>query len=125
MPIMTIIADDNAFFRKTLRKFVEGLQDITVAAEAGNGLKAVELVEDLRPAVVLMDVNMPEINGLEACRMIKKAHPEIRVVLYTMDDPEIFAHLPATGADECLSKDRLFDELPAILLKSGHKPNHV
>ncbi len=71
------------------------------------------MVEALRPQLVLMDIQMPEMDGLEACEIIKSSSPGIKVVLYTMH--EMYGASAPGKADMFVAKDRLFDELPGIV----------
>ncbi len=80
-PITVLLADDNRIVRKEFRKILELEDDLEVIGEAKNGLQAVALVKKLRPALVLMDVNMPLLNGLQATRQILKAVPATIVLM--------------------------------------------
>lgn len=113
--LKTIVVDDHAFFRKTLSDYLDHMGTVDVIAEAGNGAEAVRLAEKMGPHTVVMDINMPEMDGVSACEMIKKANSGIRVVLYTMYDIGVYSKTGMTAADRCVSKDRLFEELPEIL----------
>lgn len=86
-----LIADDHALFRDGLKSLLEA-RGIEVVAEASNGREAVELVRTHRPDVVLMDLKMPELNGLEATRLISAAQPEVKVVVLTAseEDQDLF-----------------------------------
>ena len=86
-----LIADDHPLFRDGLRSLLEA-RGIDVVGEARNGREAVEEVRRLRPDVVLMDLSMPEMNGLVATRLLSSEHPEIRVVILTAseDDADLF-----------------------------------
>lgn len=79
--ITVLIADDNKRLRSEFRKILENETDIKVVGEARNGRVAAELALKLRPAVVLMDISMPLLNGLEATRQICKALPDVKVVV--------------------------------------------
>lgn len=113
--INIIIVDDHIFFRNTLKDYLGGIGGVEVVAEAGNGLEAVEFAKKLAPQLVLMDIRMPRLNGVEACEIIKQALPNTRIVLYTMYEPEMYCQGEVTSADVCLPKDRLFDEIPTII----------
>ena len=81
--ISVLIADDHTFIREALRSLLDGDHDIRVVGEADNGRKAMELAIELQPDVLLMDVGMPKLNGLEAARQIRKLAPNVRVILLT------------------------------------------
>jgi DNA-binding NarL/FixJ family response regulator len=111
-PLRVLLADDHAVVRKGIREFLEEDGGILVVAEAANGADAVRLVDEHRPAVAVLDVQMPGMNGIEATRQIKAAHPEIRVLILTAydEDPYVFALLRA-GADGYVLKNTDSDEL--------------
>ncbi len=81
--IRIAVADDQRLFRESIAGMLNGEPFIEVVGAAGNGLEAVELVRQMRPDVVLMDVKMPNLNGIEALRQIKAELPETRVILLT------------------------------------------
>ena len=113
--IRTLIVDDHAFFRKTLRAYIAGIGDADIVGEAANGKEAVCLAVDLAPQLIIMDINMPEMDGIRACEVIKQKDSGIKVVLYTMYDPKTYGADGRTRADMCLSKDRLYEEMPGVL----------
>lgn len=111
-PLRVLLADDHAVVRKGIREVLEEDGEIVVVAEASSGADAVRLVDEHRPAVAVLDVQMPGTNGIEATRRIKTAHPEIRVLILTAyeEDPYVFALLRA-GADGYVLKNTDSDEL--------------
>ena len=82
--IKVLLAEDHTIVRKGLRALLDDAANIMVVAEASDGRDALAKVEDKSPNVVLMDISMPLLNGLEATRLIKKKWPEVRVVMLTM-----------------------------------------
>jgi DNA-binding NarL/FixJ family response regulator len=84
MSIKVFIADDHAVFRDGLRSLLEAQEDIAVIGEAGNGRDAVREVKRLNPDVVVMDIAMAELNGIEATAQIRSTHPSSRVVILSM-----------------------------------------
>lgn len=82
--IRVLLADDHALFRAGLRALLQSLDGVEVVAEAGNGHEAIQLVERERPGLVLMDIAIPELTGLEATARITKAWPQVRVVILSM-----------------------------------------
>jgi len=110
-----LIADDHALFRESLRSLLEA-RDMKIVAEAENGRQAVELAWEHKPDVVLMDLMMPEMDGLEATKHLSAELPEIKVVILTAsdDDSNLFEAIKA-GAKGYLLKDLQSDEFFALL----------
>jgi two-component system response regulator NreC len=104
--IRVLLADDHTLIRAGLRLVVEQQPDFAVAGEAENGRQAVAMAESLKPNVVVMDIGMPDLNGIEAARQIRDAHPEIEVVMLSMhsDEGYVLRALKA-GARAYLLKD--------------------
>jgi DNA-binding NarL/FixJ family response regulator len=100
------LADDHAVVRKGIREFLEEDGQILVLAEAANGGDAVRLVAEQQPAVAILDIQMPGMTGIEATRIIKAGHPQVKVLILTAydDDPYVFALLRA-GADGYVLKN--------------------
>jgi DNA-binding NarL/FixJ family response regulator len=107
-----VLADDHAVVRKGIREFLEEDPEIAIVAEASNGREALKLAVELRPDVAVLDIQMPEMTGIEATRGIKESAPGVRVLILTAyeDDPYIFALLRA-GADGYLLKNADPDDL--------------
>jgi DNA-binding NarL/FixJ family response regulator len=87
-PIRVVLADDHTIVRKGLRALLEEETDITVVGEAEDGREAVEKVLELSPEVVVMDIGMPSLNGLEAVKAIKKRLPTTRILILSMHENE-------------------------------------
>jgi len=111
-PITLLIADDHPVVREGLAAMFNRRPDLRTVAEAVNGAEAVRLALDLRPDVILMDLNMPELGGVDAITQIRAAWPEARVVVMTTfdGDEDIFRALQA-GARAYLLKDTPRDEI--------------
>jgi DNA-binding NarL/FixJ family response regulator len=86
--IRVLIVDDHAILRDGIRSLLERQDGITVIAEASNGREALARVEEFTPDIVLMDVAMPVMDGLEATRRLKETHPEVRVLILTQHDSQ-------------------------------------
>lgn len=114
--IRVVIADDQALFREGLRTLLDFRDDIDVVGEAGDGEAALALVAELRPAVVLMDLRMPRLDGIQATAQLRAARPEIPVLVLTTfdDDPSLFGALRA-GAAGYLLKDVSSETLVAAI----------
>ncbi len=105
-PIRVLIADDHALWRQGLCRILELEGDIEVVAQAADGDEAVAMTKEVRPDVVLMDINMPGLNGLEATQMIKEEAPNTKILVLTIhaDDEYVFKVLQA-GASGYVLKD--------------------
>lgn len=110
--IRLLIADDHAFYREGVRAMLLDLEEMEIAGVAVNGDEVMAQAEALQPDVILMDIKMPGINGIEATRRILARSPHIRVLVITMfeDDDSVFAAMRA-GARGYLLKDADRDEL--------------
>lgn len=104
--IRVLLADDHNLMRAGLRRVVEAQPDLTVVAEAENGREAVSLAQNLKPDVIVMDIGMPSLNGIEASRQIHAALPDTKIVMLSMhsDEGYVLRALKA-GAKAYLLKD--------------------
>jgi len=110
-----MLADDHKMLREGLRRsMVE--RGFDVVGEARDGAEAVELANALRPDVILMDVSMPEIDGVEATRQIRERQPDVRIVMLTMHaDQDVLADAIRAGANGYLVKDCSTDEIASAI----------
>ncbi|MBE3596908.1 MAG: response regulator transcription factor [Hydrogenibacillus sp.] len=92
LPIRIVIADDHALFREGLKRILELEEDIEVIGEAGDGEEALRLVEALDPDVVLMDINMPRLNGAEATQAIHQRNPDAKIIILSIHDDEQYVY---------------------------------
>ena len=114
--IKVVLADDHAVVRAGIRAMLEGLGGIELMGEATNGREALALVEQHQPDVLLMDISMPEMNGLEATMRVVKDFPTIRVIIISMHTAEEYVwHALKAGASGYLLKDVEPSELDAAI----------
>ena len=107
-----IIAEDHTILREGLRSLLSNRNNLQVIGEAGDGREAVRIVDQLLPDILLIDLSMPKLNGMEAIREIKSRHPEIKIIVLTVhkSDEYILASLDA-GANGYILKDASQNEL--------------
>jgi DNA-binding NarL/FixJ family response regulator len=112
MTVRLMLADDHRMLREGLRRSLEELGDLEVVAEAADGEEAVRLAYEVRPDVVLMDVSMPVLDGIEATRVLRQRLPEVPVVMLTMHaDREVLVQAIRAGARGYLVKDCSTEEV--------------
>ena len=110
--IRVLLADDHAMVRKGFRLILEAQPDMEISGEAGNGREAVELAEKLHPDVVVMDVAMPELNGIEATRRLAASSPHTRVLALSMHKDSVYVReILRAGARGYLLKDSIDTDL--------------
>ena len=114
--IQLVIADNHTLVRAGFRSLVEELDGIEVVGEAENGRDALQLVETLKPQIVLMDIAMPEMNGLEATARISREFPQVKVLILSMHANEEYVYQALrSGASGYLLKDSGAEELELAL----------
>ena len=108
-----LIVDDNPLIRSSLRSWIEGNADFQVCGEAENGMVAVQKVEEMHPDIVILDLQMPVMDGLEAARKISNIAPATAMVMFTMHPSrELLKVAQAVGVRDVVSKtDQLSDHL--------------
>jgi signal transduction histidine kinase/ActR/RegA family two-component response regulator len=110
--LKVLLVDDHAMMRQGLRSVLEAHADIQIVGEASDGHEAVALADTLRPAVVIMDINMPRLNGIEATSRIKAQYPDIRVIGLSVNaGPNNKEAMLRAGADMLLTKEAAVEEL--------------
>jgi DNA-binding NarL/FixJ family response regulator len=113
--IHILIADDHPLFRFGLRALLDAEEGMTVTGEATSGTEAVAMASSLQPDVILMDINMPELNGLEATRSILASNPDANILVLTMfDDDTVFAAIRAGARGYLLKGSEGEETLRAI-----------
>ena len=119
--IRILTADDHTLFRDGLRAVLSAVPDTEVVGEAATGEEAIEHAAELQPDVILMDINMPEVNGIEATRQILRTSPHIGIIVVTMleDDDSVFAAMRAGARGYVLKGADTAEMLQAIRAVSG------
>ena len=114
--IKVVIAEDHTIVRKGLCALLQGETDIEVVGEAENGREAIKIVEKLLPDVVVMDIAMPGLNGLDTTRQLKKRFPKLKILILTMHDNEeyIFETLRAGASGYLIKRSAPTDLIAAI-----------
>ncbi|MGD8753788.1 MAG: response regulator transcription factor, partial [Anaerolineales bacterium] len=114
-----LLVDDHVLFRKGVSALLSRRQSIKVVGEAGDGLEAIQVAREILPDVILMDIEMPKCDGLEATRRIKREMPHVKIVILTVsdDDQNLFEAIKS-GAQGYLLKDlepyQLYDLLESV-----------
>jgi DNA-binding NarL/FixJ family response regulator len=106
-PVQVLVVDDQERFRAVLRDLVDGLDGMAVAGEASSGEGALEAAARLKPQLVVMDVRMPGMDGIEATRRLVDAHPDTVVLLVSVDGADEMERLRSSGAAGFLPKQQL------------------
>lgn len=116
MATRVLLCDDHRIFREGLRTLLEKSPSLSVVGEAGDGPGAVKKVQELAPDIVLMDISLPNLNGIEATRRILALRPQVKVIVLSMhSDPRFVREALKAGASGYLLKDSAFEELLAAV----------
>lgn len=112
MKTKIVIIDDHQLFREGVKRILDFERDFEVVAEGDDGSEALQLVEQYQPDVVIMDINMPSVNGVEATKQLVEANPETKVIILSIHDDETYVtHALQTGARGYLLKEMDADAL--------------
>lgn len=114
--ISILIVDDHPLFRRGIHWSLEAEPDLSIVGEAENGPQAIQLASQFVPDIMLIDINMPEMSGLEVTRIVKRHHPQMGVIILTMheDDEQLF-HAIRVGAAAYSTKDVEAEELAKLI----------
>ena len=119
-PLRIVVVDDSPLYRGVVCNMLEKHPNLQVVAEAGDGHAAVQAVEEHEPDVVLMDVSMPILNGIDATRIIKYKFPDVRVIILSMHDVESISEAACkAGACWCLNKECSPKEIIEAIMTAG------
>ena len=111
-PIRVLIAEDDEPFRASLRELVERQPELSVVAEAKDGLRAIELADEIPIDAVVVDIHMPQIDGVTAVTRLRQDHPTLCLIAITADrDEKLLRAVEEAGADAVMLKEELVDTL--------------
>jgi DNA-binding NarL/FixJ family response regulator len=115
-----LLVDDHGLIRQVIGAMLEGYPAVSIVGEAADGLEAIYLAAVLRPDGIIMDINMPKIDGIEATKRIKAAQPRIRIIgLSVIDDEHVRQAMITAGAEAVLLKDETHQLYEAIRQWTG------
>lgn len=122
-PITILLVDDSAVFLRMAKLFLDDLEDVEVVGTAGGGKTGIEQTLRLQPDIVLVDLSMPDLHGLNVIPKLREALPATRIVALTMLDEDGFRKVSmASGAHEFISKTRMHSELPPVIYRLAGRP---
>ena len=121
MSVRILIADDNERVRRGIKELLASETTCQVCGEARNGTEAVQKSLELRPNVILMDISMPELDGLQAARLLRRDLPGVTILVMSQHDPvQLLPRVLEAGANACIDKSRIYvDLLPAMKSVEG------
>ena len=125
-PVRVLIADDHILVRSGIRELLEGIDDVAVVAEAGDGLEALRLIEEHAPDILFLDINMPGLNGFDVLDQVSKKFPEVRAIVLTVHDSEEYVMRALNlGAMGYLAKSAASTELELAIKTVARKEKYV
>ena len=121
-PIRIIVVDDSPLYRRTICDIIEKQPNLQIVAEAGDGAYAIQAIKEHRPDVVLMDITLPVMDGLEATRIITSKFPDTRVIILSMHSGDTMNSSSCqAGACSYLCKDCSINEILGAIESDHHK----
>jgi DNA-binding NarL/FixJ family response regulator len=123
-PYTIVLADDHAMFREGIRRIIERIEEVVISGEVNDGLELLEFLKKSCPDLIILDISMPNLRGLEAIREIKKRYPHVKILVLTMHRKKEFIHQAlADGAEGFLLKEDPSSELIRAVqtVKKGEK----
>ena len=122
-PYRVILADDHVMFRQGIRNFIERMENVLIIGEVDDGFALLELLKTAVPDLIILDIAMPKLRGLEALREVKKHYPKVKIVILTMHGNKEFVRQAITeGADGFILKEEPSSELTQAIeaMRIGH-----
>ena len=115
-PYRIVLADDHILFRQGIKRIIEEMPETQVVGEANDGQEAIELVKKLLPDLAILDISIPKLSGIDACREIRRLFPNLKILMLTMHkDREYLYHAISAGAQGYLLKEDSDEELFAAI----------
>jgi DNA-binding NarL/FixJ family response regulator len=125
-PYRIVLADDHTIVRRGVKKMIEEMADLKVIGEASDGQELLSLLKILDTDLVILDISMPNLRGIEATRELKKVFPDVKVLILTMyRDKELLHHAISSGADGYLLKEDSDKELYTAIEKVRHGKPYI
>jgi DNA-binding NarL/FixJ family response regulator len=113
-----LIADDSSMMRERIRNQVKGIDNVTIVGEAGNGARAMEMIKEFEPDLIILDLHMPEMGGMEVLKKVKASRIKTKVCILTnYSYPQYKTRCLALGADYFLSKTDDFEQTSFVIAK--------
>jgi DNA-binding NarL/FixJ family response regulator len=125
-PYRILLADDHVMFRQGMKHIIEGVAGLEIVGEVGDGLKLLDRLKKSPPDMVILDISMPNLRGIEATKEIKTTNSEVKVLILTMhNDKEYLYHAISAGADGYLLKEDADTELFSAIETIQHGGNYI
>lgn len=124
--IKIILADDHCLVRTGLRRLLDDVDNISVVAEAENGIDAISFVKEHKPDVAILDINMPGLNGIKTTEILRRDYPELKIMIISMHSDELFPpKLLKAGANAYLTKDSGIQEITHAIHEVMASRNYI